>query len=545
MKNILRFYALTLLLAFTLTSNLIAQEQTVIAPDLTGSELRQYVIDHYKTSTTLGYDTARDTLYLRIDLHDGNQLTGVYSHFTIQLDLNADPSTDAYNKHINAEHTWPQSMGAGDEPQRSDMNNLYPTKDNVNSARGNRPFDEIPDAQTDHWYYLDRDLTSIPSDSINEYSELDYDSDTFEPREDHKGNVARSIFYFYVMYQPAANAQFFDREKDRMLQWEDLDPVDSLEYARAYKIAAYQENKANPFVLDSSMARRIWFTGDQDTTTNPGTGDHNWDGLIISEVMDGNRSGGLPKYIEIYNASTAAHLVNNFKIKRAANGATTFSNIYTFPDMSLSPGQAYVITNETTAFDAVFGSDSRDATSGSVQGNGNDLYALFSAADTLIDVFGTLGTTDDWYKDSYAERKSSINIGSTEYTDSEWVITSLPSGHPLDGNTENEGTPGTHFVDQPLRTNDAVRLPSAYSLSQAYPNPFNNSTSLDYTLPRDERVVVQLFDVRGRQIHTPLKATQTSGEHTLQLNFTNLPSGIYFVRLSTPRFSESRKVLLL
>jgi len=544
MKNTLRFYALLLISAFTLVSSLVAQEQTVIAPDLSGSDLLQYVIDHYKTSTTLGYDNARDTLYSKIDLHDGNQLTGVYSHYTIQLNLNADPSTDAYNKHINAEHTWPQSMGAGDEPQRSDMNNLYPTKDNVNSARGNRPFDEIPDAQTDHWYYLDRDLTSIPTDSIDQYSELDYDSDTFEPREDHKGNVARSIFYFYAMYKPAANAQFFDREKDRMLQWEDLDPVDSLEYARAFKIAAYQDNKPNPFVLDSSLARRIWFTGDQDTTTNPNTGDHNWDGLIISEVMDGNRSGGLPKYIEIYNASLTAHSVTNFKVERAANGATDFSNVYTFPDMSLASGQAYVITNETATFDAVYGSNARDATSGSVQGNGNDVYALFSAGDTLIDVFGTVGTSADWYKDSYAVRNSSVNIGSTEYSASEWTITSLPDDHPLDGNTADEGTPGTHFVDQPLKVDPTI-LPTNYSLSQAYPNPFNNSTSLDYTLPRDERVVVQLFDVRGRQLRTPLKARQTSGNHTIQLNFTNLPSGIYFVRLATPEFSGSRKVLLL
>jgi endonuclease I len=215
-------------------------------------------VTYYKPSTTLGYTNARDTMYAVIDLQQGNQLSGVYSGFTITLDLSLDPSTDAYNKGINAEHTWPQSMGADVEPQKSDLHHLFPCKDNVNSSRGNVPFGEIPDANTDKWYRMDEVLESIPTANIDEYAEKENnDPDKFEPREIHKGDAARSVFYFYAMYQSAADQAFWDVQKDILLQWHYYDPVDEWEYNRTNAIANYQDFP-NPFVLDSTLARRIW-----------------------------------------------------------------------------------------------------------------------------------------------------------------------------------------------------------------------------------------------------------------------------------------------
>ena len=88
-------------------------------------------------------------MYSEIDIKPGNQLTGVYSGYTITLDLSQDPSTNAYEQDINCEHTWPQSLGSGSEPMKSDMHHLFPTKSNVNSSRGNDPFAESVDNLTD------------------------------------------------------------------------------------------------------------------------------------------------------------------------------------------------------------------------------------------------------------------------------------------------------------------------------------------------------------------------------------------------------------
>lgn len=216
----------------------------------------------------MGYGPARDVMYGKIDIHDGNLLTGVYTGFTIELNMSADPSSDAYTKGINCEHTWPQSKGAGSEPQKSDMHHLFPAKVEVNSARGSDPFLDIPDANTDYWYRLDQTSTSIPADNIDEWSEKEKDGTAaFEVREDHKGNTARAMFYFYAMYQAAADDNFWNRQSTSLLNWHYSDPVDSIEYDRTYQIAAYQENKVNPFVLDSSLARRIWWPNESDTAS--------------------------------------------------------------------------------------------------------------------------------------------------------------------------------------------------------------------------------------------------------------------------------------
>ena len=83
------------------SSLLFSQTQTVIGPGLSEQELWDYIFTNYKTSTTLGYDHARDTLYSVIDIHDDSLLTCVYTGFTIVLDGVTDPSTDAYYKGIN------------------------------------------------------------------------------------------------------------------------------------------------------------------------------------------------------------------------------------------------------------------------------------------------------------------------------------------------------------------------------------------------------------------------------------------------------------
>jgi PKD repeat protein len=243
------------LFLISFSTTLYAQNQTV-GDGMSGSTLINYVQQNYTPNSTMGYDVARDTMYAIIDNHNGD-LTGVYTGFTITLDPNADPSYDAYLKGINAEHTFPQSMGAGNEPMRSDLHNLFPAKSNVNSARSNEPFGENPDSQTDSWYYLDTELSSPPSTNIDLYSE-DIGSSMFEPREDHKGNVARAIFYFYSIYPNAADDAFFNGMKDVLYQWHYQDPADAAEKNRSTMIAGYQGNE-NPFVLDSTLIRRAYF----------------------------------------------------------------------------------------------------------------------------------------------------------------------------------------------------------------------------------------------------------------------------------------------
>jgi len=241
----------------------ISFSQTYIGEGLTGNELLEFVQENYTPSETMGYNTARDTMYAVIDLKENNQLSCVYTGYTITIDMEVDPSTNAYEQGINCEHSYPQSMGAGDEPQKSDMHHLFPCKSNVNSSRGNDPYAEIPDENTEKWYRNDYYQYNIPTEFIEEYAEKynpsNSDDERFEPREDHKGNTARAMFYFYAIYNDVADAEFWELQKDDLLDWHYYDAVDEIEENRTWIIASYQDNKPNPFVLDNSLALRIWF----------------------------------------------------------------------------------------------------------------------------------------------------------------------------------------------------------------------------------------------------------------------------------------------
>ena len=155
-------YIISLSLLFNLSF-----AQNVIYPGFFGDDLFNYIQNNYQASSTLGYNNARDVMYSEIDLKPGNQLTGVYSGYSITLDLSQDPSTNAYDQGINCEHTWPQSLGAGSEPMKSDMHHLFPTKSNVNSSRGNDPFDESIDQLTDNWYRNSSSQNTIPQQFID------------------------------------------------------------------------------------------------------------------------------------------------------------------------------------------------------------------------------------------------------------------------------------------------------------------------------------------------------------------------------------------
>jgi len=231
--------------------------QDVIGEGLYEDELIDFLQENYKTSETMGYGPARDTMYLNIDRIDG-QVKGVYTNYAVDLPATGvDPSTHLYEYGMNCEHVFPSSMYGDQEPMKSDMHALRPCKDNVNSARSNNPFNEVDDAEATTWYWQDIGTSNIPASNIDEYSESH--GTYFEPREDRKGDIARTMFYFYTMYSEVADDDFFEGQKEVLKIWHAQDPINEVEITRTWQIAEYQENKPNPFILDATLVGRAYF----------------------------------------------------------------------------------------------------------------------------------------------------------------------------------------------------------------------------------------------------------------------------------------------
>ncbi len=236
-----------------------AQTGSPVFPGLQGQELLDSLDTAFRPVISLDFAHARDTLFSKV-YGRNDSLTCVYTGYAIYLNPAEDPTIDAFAKDINTEHTYPQSKGAETGPPRSDMHHLYPTRVDVNAARGDFPFAELSNNQTLEWYGPPTGyLTSPPSSGADRYSKVG--NFIFEPREDHKGNVARAIFYFYTLYKQQADLadnSYFPSQRATLCLWHLADPADQDEWDRTWRIAGYQSGKPNPFVLDCTLAARAY-----------------------------------------------------------------------------------------------------------------------------------------------------------------------------------------------------------------------------------------------------------------------------------------------
>jgi endonuclease I len=132
---------------------------------------------------------------------------------------------------MNVEHTWPRSLGTSAPPTECDLHHLFPSDSDANNERANHPFGEVVS-----------DVTWAVGGSMRGDSAAGVVS--FEPRDDHKGNVARAMLYMHLRHGLAVTAA----EVDLYQAWSAQDPVDLAELRRTLMIGALQ-GAANPLVV--------------------------------------------------------------------------------------------------------------------------------------------------------------------------------------------------------------------------------------------------------------------------------------------------------
>jgi endonuclease I len=198
--------------------------------------LNALVIGH----TTLGYNTARDHMFETIDDRGVDTIECVYTGIKVY----ATTRTAAQNQNFNTEHTWPQSFFNSADPMVSDLNHLFPTDAAPNSARSNYPFGPVVSNIT---YNVGGSKLGHRADGAI----------AFEPRDVHKGDVARALLYFMVRHGNQGNYMDATQERD-LRAWNKFDPVSTKEINRNNAIALpTNQNKRNPFIDHPEFADRI------------------------------------------------------------------------------------------------------------------------------------------------------------------------------------------------------------------------------------------------------------------------------------------------
>jgi hypothetical protein len=88
-------------------------------------------------------------------------------------------------------------------------------------------------------------------------------------------------------------------------------------------------------------------------------------------------------------------------------------------------------------------------------------------------------------------------------------------------------------------------IPNKFILYNNYPNPFNPTTNISYSLPQTSFVTLKVFDLTGREVSTLVNEQKSAGKYEVEFNGGNLSSGIYFYRISSGNFSQTKKLVLI
>ena len=98
---------------------------------------------------------------------------------------------------------------------------------------------------------------------------------------------------------------------------------------------------------------------------------------------------------------------------------------------------------------------------------------------------------------------------------------------------------------QPYVLSAVSLVPEVYFLSQNYPNPFNPVTKLDFGIPEDAEVFMEVYNLQGRLVETLAKGHMTAGYHSVTWNADNHSSGVYFVMMNAGASHKTQKVMLV
>ncbi len=196
------------------------------------------------------YDNAREFMFGYLDLRKGNfnryYIKDVYCNKRFKADDGVGLGKIPNYEKISAEHTWPQSVFDGirdvkterkNIPQynymESDLHALFPSQATANShVRANNPFGEVDQLQK-RSCRASKKGTSTTNPEIS----------VFEPPKNHKGDVARAMFYFATRY----NLKIEKFEEDVLRKWHKIDPVDDSEFDRMEEIFQFQHTR-NPYI---------------------------------------------------------------------------------------------------------------------------------------------------------------------------------------------------------------------------------------------------------------------------------------------------------
>jgi hypothetical protein len=144
------------------------------------------------------------------------------------------------------------------------------------------------------------------------------------------------------------------------------------------------------------------------------------------------------------------------------------------------------------------------------------------------------------YRPSVPAVLSSFN---DQPTDGGWILTITDTA----GNNTGQLSAWCLVISYlcPVGGIQTVEIPNYFALKQNYPNPFNPATTIEYALPGAGNVILVVYDILGREAATLVNEFKQAGIYKVEFDASNLSSGVYFYRLLSSTFTETKRMALI
>jgi endonuclease I len=576
----------------------------------TGYTLKTQLYNIIKNDNPQGYDAidaffaSYELDYYYSDTNATSTIIDIYSENPIGADpYNFFPNQDECGSYsgegdcFNKEHIVPQSVYGSVEPMRGDAHILFPTDGRVNGFRSNYPFGEADDSAL-----VSQSGISNPTqngsklgDNENTGFSAGYTGVVFEPIDEFKGDIARSIFYFVTRYenQVASWSTFdmFDGTSDKvlddpflaiLLNWHQNDPVSQKEIDRNNNIYYNHQSNRNPFVDHPEWVTAIWSgTADTENPTAPtnlvadnptiNSMDLSWTaatdnvGVTSYDVyVDGSFDSNTGSNATSYTVTGLAADTNycfTIYAKDAAGNTSTVSNQdcnstlasgtsdCAFEDFENIPAPSTSYATRTWSGSGGTWTATEARTDLTVNGKAITVNYRIGEDNSLTspNISGGIGSLTVSTQRKFSGSNDTLDVlvngsvvGSIPYSDS--VQTTTISDINIDGTIQitikdNNSSDNRVAIDDLSWTCYSNLSNDDFSLETVkfYPNPVNGNRLFFET---SQNLTVQIFDILGKRIHQ-----QSVSAESNSVNIAPLSKGVYLIKLDNGKQSITKKLI--
>ncbi len=257
---------------------------------------------------------------------------------------------------------------------------------------------------------------------------------------------------------------------------------------------------------------------------------HIWFGTNVNKIYKGSFRGG-------FTAGTTPGL-NSFGVAYFDNnigtGIMTTSTYAVLPNNNSTNGGTSYTTSTFTPAATAFGIKALPNTfydgygwlccaAGTTPGK---IYRTTNKGTTWTEQTTTLAATQNFY----AISMFNVNCG--------WAVT---------GNTTANTNDGVYKYNDVLNAINPINTntPSNFVLEQNYPNPFNPTTTINYSIPKSAFVTLKVYDILGNEVKSLVNEQQSVNNYTINADFSNLTSGVYYYTLKAGDFTSTKKLMLV